>query len=129
MDNKTLLYLLKGGHLSMPERIERGIWPHPPLSLNNLIEFLAKTIEEGERWFPCQWSDHNSGEPVREGGNIERQQTNRYLYRASRHHPLSPTTLAETTETVFSSSRDAAIHYLKWDMNLPGDLDGWKVVE
>jgi len=36
--------------------------------------------------------------------------------------------LAEQTEKVFSSSQDAARYYLKWDLNLPGDLDGWTVV-
>jgi len=113
----------------MPERFERGIWPHPPLALNNLIDYLANVLEEGECWFPYQWSDNRTGEPVREGGTIERQQANRYVYRATRHHPISPKTLVETTETLFSSSRDAAIHYLKWDMHLPGDLDGWKVLE
>jgi hypothetical protein len=30
---------------------------------------------------------------------------------------------------VFSNAHDAAVHYMKWDLNLPGDLDGWKVVK
>jgi hypothetical protein len=37
--------------------------------------------------------------------------------------------LAQTTERVFSNARDAARHFLKWDLLLPGDLDGWKVIE
>jgi hypothetical protein len=44
-------------------------------------------------------------------------------------HPLSPTTFNQSVETVFSSAGDAVVHYLKWDLRLPGDVDGWKVVE
>jgi hypothetical protein len=35
----------------------------------------------------------------------------------------------QTATTVFSSAEEAARFDLKWDLNLPGDLDGWKVVE
>lgn len=128
MDGETLLFLLKGGHLSMPDRIARGVWPHAPLTLDYIADYLAIVLEQGEAWFPYRWDPHHPGEFVREGGTIERQQVNRYVYRTSAHHPTSPTTVSRTAETVFSNARDAAIHYLKWDLNLPGDLDGWKVL-
>jgi hypothetical protein len=65
MEGETLTMLLRGEYINMPERIQRGIWPHPPLSFSR----------------------------------------------------------------VFSSAKDAARYFLKWDLHLPGDLDGWKVIE
>jgi len=35
--------------------------------------------------------------------------------------------LNRSIETVFANARDAAVHYMTWDLRLPGDLDGWKV--
>ena len=43
-------------------------------------------------------------------------------------HPLHPHVLADRGFSVFFSAKAAARHYLKWELNLPGDLDGWKVV-
>ena len=111
----------------MPERIERGLWPHPPLKLSDVVRHLARVLES-ERWFPREWRPASPGEPVWEGGVIERQSPSRYVYRSQRHHPVNPLTVAEQSEKVFTSAKDAAKHYLRWELNLPGDLDGWKVV-
>jgi hypothetical protein len=42
---------------------------------------------------------------------------------------MQPYKLVDSVEEAFSSAEDAARHSLKWDLHLPGDLDGWKVVE
>jgi hypothetical protein len=128
MDAETLTYLLRGGHLNVPERKARGLWPHPPLSFAEVVRHLTKVLEE-ERWFPLEWQPAAPGESIGECGVIERQSPTRYVYRVQRHHPLDPTVLAEQTEKVFRSAEAAARFYLKWDLHLPGDLDGWKVVE
>jgi len=127
MDAETLTFLLSGGRLSLSERIERGLWPHPPLILSNLVCHLACIIE-AEQWFPRPWRPAVAGEPIWEGGVIERISPRRYIYRTQHHHPLYPTLLAGQTEKVFISSNRAAAYYLKWDLNLPGDLDGWQVI-
>ena len=127
MDKQTLLFLLSGGHLKMPERIALGAWPHPPLPFENVAEFLTAELQQNDRWFPYRWEPHESGQLVREGGTIERQSACRYVYRASASHPGAPWVLHEFAETVFSNAWDAAIHYLKWGLHLPGDLDGWTV--
>jgi hypothetical protein len=129
VDNETLLVLLKGGHLSMPDRIARGLWPHAPLFFDTVANYLATVLEQGDAWFPYRWEPHRSGELVQEGGTIERQQVDRYVYRTSAHHPTSPTTLSQTEKRVFANARGAALHYLNWDLHLPGDLDGWKVLK
>jgi hypothetical protein len=128
VDNETLLFLLKGGHLSMPDRIALGAWPHAPLFYDAIANYLAAVLEEREAWFPYRWEPHRPGQLVREGGTIERQENHRYVYRSNAAHPVSPATLHRFVETVFSNARDAADHYLTWDLHLPGDFDGWKVV-
>ena len=128
MDNETLLFLLKGGHLSMPDRIARGAWPHAALSFDEVANYLAMVLEQNECWFPYRWEPHRPGQPVREGGTIERQDHHRYVYRTAAAHPVSPSTLNRFVETTFSNARDAAVQYMNWDLHLPGDLDGWKVV-
>jgi hypothetical protein len=128
VDDETLLFLLKGGHLSMPDRIARGVWPHSPLAFDVIANYLAGVLERDEEGFPYQWEPPRSGQIVREGGTIERQGSCRYVYRNIAAHPVSPTTPSRFVETAFSNSRDAAVHYLKWDLGLPGDLDGWTVV-
>ena len=128
MDEEELTTLLRGGHINMPERIARGLWPHLPLSFSEVLAHLMKLLNQ-HRWFPREWRPHREGEPVHEAGTVERRGPDRYVYRAARHHPIQPDVVAESTERVFSSAEDAARFYLRWDLNLPGDLDGWKVVE
>jgi len=70
-----------------------------------------------------------AGEVVWEGGVIERQAADRYVYRSQAHHPLSPVKLTASGERVFSNARDAAAHYLHWDLNLPGSRDGRQVAK
>jgi hypothetical protein len=128
MDEETLTILLRGGHINMPERIARGAWPHAPLTVAEVLSHLTKLIQQ-HKWFPREYEPHHEGQPVHEGGMIERQDPGRYVYRAARAHLIQPYELAQSTERIFSTADDAACHYLKWDLNLPGDLDGWKVIE
>jgi hypothetical protein len=37
--------------------------------------------------------------------------------------------VADSVACGFSSAEDAARCYLQWDLHLPGDVDGWKVIE
>lgn len=128
MHPDILTRLLRGEHISMPERIALGSWPHEPLRYRDLVEHLA-LILKNERWFPRPWEPPKQGEPVNEHAVIERQSSVRFVYRCARHHPIDPYQLAEQTEHVFWSARAAAKYYLRWELALPGDLDGWKVVE
>ena len=114
--------------MNMPERIARGIWPHPPLRFSEVLAQLTGLLNQ-HRWFPREWKLHREGEPVCEGGTVERQRPDRYMYRAARANPVQPHVLRESIERVFSSAEGAARYFLKWDMHLPGDLDGWKVIE
>src|ERR1700726_662431 len=123
MDEETLSMLLRGGHMNMPERVARGLWPHPPLRFSEVLAHLAKLLDQ-HRWFPPEWNPHREGAPVNEGGTVERLRPDRYVYCATRAHPIQPQVVAQSTERVFSNAEDAARYFLTWDMHLPGDLDG-----
>ena len=128
MDRDTMIFLLRGGHIDMPERLARGIWPHPPLHMSLLVTLITECLAN-EEWFPRRWQPAQSGQRVREGGTIHRVAPNRFIHRAQRHAATDPMILAETVETVFSTAQDAARHYLRWDLNLPGKLDSWTVLD
>jgi hypothetical protein len=128
MDDETLTTLLRGGHISMTDRVARGLWPHAPLRFSEILAHLTRLLNQ-HTWFPYEWRPHREGEPVHEGGVVEHQGLGRYVYRASRAHPIKPHLVVESAECVFSSAEEAARYFLKWDLHLPGDLDGWKVIE
>ena len=128
MNSETLTFLLRGGRLNMPERIERSLWPHPPLKYSDVVRHLAQILKS-EKWFPREWKPAVPGEPVWEGGVVERKARWLYIYRTQRHHPIDPYTFVEKSTTFFITPKAAANYYLKWDLNLPGNLDGWQVVK
>jgi hypothetical protein len=127
MDSETLTFLLRQGHLDMKTRVERGIWPHAPLKYDDVLQHLVQIIKK-ETWFPRVWESAVEGKPIYEGGVIERKSPNKYVYHSQRHQAYSPYILAEEMHKEFNSAESIAKHYLKWDLNLPGDLDGWKVI-
>jgi hypothetical protein len=127
MDAESLTHLLSGGHYSVPERVARGIWPHPPLIFEDLVEHLAAVIQT-RQWFPHELTAHKPGEFVAEGGVIERVAADRFVFHWQRGYAHDPWTVAESKKTHFESAHDVARHYLKWELHLPGDLDSWKVV-
>jgi len=126
MDDETLTFVLRGGHVSMPDRIARGLWPHPSLRFHQLARVVARLVKQ-QGAFPRAWQPHLPGHAVVEGGVIERRGPLAYVYRAQRHQATDPYRLAEVTQRRFLSALAAARHYLRWDLHLPGDLDGWRV--
>jgi hypothetical protein len=123
MDRETLKFLAAGGHMNMPERISRGLWPHPPITRKELLAAVAEAISEQE-WFPRRWEPSSPGEPVKEGGVVERQAPDRYVYRAQASKPSNPGLLHRPVEVVFRTAAEAAAWYIRWDLP-PHDLDGW----
>ena len=126
MDEATLVFLLRGGRISMEERARRGLWPHPPLRMKALAGQIAEIVRR-DGAFPHPWRGHRPGEPVDEHGVIERRGLLRYVYRVQRHYATDPFRVAEVSERRFLTARGAARHYLRRELNLPGELDGWKV--
>ena len=54
MDKETLLFLLKEGHMDMLTRIEKGLWPHPPLHLKDCVIAITRALEQ-DKYFPVPW--------------------------------------------------------------------------
>ena len=128
MDSESLDYLLRGGHYNVPDRIARGIWPHPPLKMVELIAHIMDALNRS-RWFPHEWVPRSNGELIDDVIVIEKQASDRFVVhsRSASVHDLH--TVGQQSETVFKSAEQAARYYLKWGLHLPGDLDSWKVIK
>lgn len=121
MDNDTLTYLLKGGHINVPDRIAKGIWPHPPLKYKSVLKHLANLIEDNE-WFPCDLSVGKEGVVIQNIGK-------KFICHTLNYSALGAPVVSEKKQQEFKTSKKAADFYLKWDLHLPGDLDSWKVIK
>src|ERR1700689_3249609 len=126
MDSATLTLLLRGEHLSMPDRIERGLWPHAPLEFGEVVNPLA-AILNAEKWFPFEWREAEPGRAINERPVVERREADLFICYAQRSDPSDSRRLVSRGERPFRTAEGAARWYLKWALNLPGDLDGWKV--
>ncbi len=126
MDNETLIFLLKGGHMNIPDRISRGLWPHPPIPFHTCVNAIVAYLAENE-WFPYEWHQPKPGELVDEGITIQKLSDGRFLCRAQASHPINPGLLHSASERIFKSAEDATLFYLRWHLGLTRGLDGWKV--
>ncbi len=127
MDEESLTEILSGRHFSVPERIERGLWPHAPLRLKDVIAHLSALIQT-RPWFPKAFRPARSGELVADVTAIEHQKNGEYVV----HYQRSSYSLllhGASGSHRFKEPEDAAAFFLKIEFNLPGDLDGWKVIE
>lgn len=120
MDRETLTYLLGGGHLNVPERKAKGLWPHPPLKFEDLVTHIVEALESRGH-FPRPW-DGRRGTSV-----IERRTPSSYVRRAVVESGVGREAYSEHA---YPDAREAAKDYLRWTLDLPrsGDLDGWTVV-
>ncbi|MCP4374239.1 MAG: hypothetical protein GY797_39975 [Deltaproteobacteria bacterium] len=120
MDDETLTYLLKGGHINVPDRISKGIWPHPPLKYKEVLSHLVRIIQEAE-WFPC---DLSSGKE----GVVIQNKKGKYICHSLQYSAFGAPIVSEQKQHKFKTATEAADFFLKWDLFLPGDLDSWKVI-
>lgn len=128
MDSEVIIHLLKGKHIHMQEREEMGIWPHPPLLFKNLLNELVKYLETN-KWFPHEWEERSNGQIIDNVNVIEKVNDREFVYRSRTAHPRDMTLIASRTEKTFPSATEAADHYLRNALHLPGRLDKWKVIE
>jgi hypothetical protein len=127
MPSEILTWLLEGEHFNVEERKALGPWPLETLNYHDLLEHLSKVIENRE-WFPREFEEHRSGSAVHEGICVQRKASDRFVCFAQRARADAPRVLAQKSETTFRTPREAAEFYLKWELHLPGNLDGWAVV-
>lgn len=117
--------LLRGEHIDMEERLRHGLSINEGLLYSEVLEHLARVLESVER-FPAA-PQEESGENPMEGVLIHREAQGRFRSFSAHTNPIDPTLVAHRCSRVFDSAVAAAEYYLKWELKLPGDLDGWKV--
>lgn len=128
MKRENLDKLLRGGHINMEDRISTGDWPHSPLKIDDLLLYVVEALNN-DGFFPTPWVPTPNGQSIRETGVITKESLNTYVFNAQRAQPIEPTVLAEETHRKFHTAQEAAAYYLRWELGLPGDLDGWKVID
>src|SRR4030067_3677293 len=120
MDPDTMTYLLRGGHIDMPERIRSGLWPHPPIKVKEVLNHLVGVIQK-DSWFPETIEEMGLDTPDVEGQmTIENKGNNKFVCHFADHY--------KHVKKNFGSANAAAKFYVKWALHLPGNLDGWKII-
>jgi len=127
IDDETLTFLLKHGHLDQQELLKRGIHSYQPLKYADVVNHLAKVLKN-EKWFPRYWEPEAEGDAIYEGIIVERKLPFLFICHVQHHSPMDPTLLAERKSRVFFLASSVARFYLKFDFGLPGNLDGWQVI-
>ena len=144
MPPEILTALLRREHISAEQREELGLLPLETLRYRDVVGHLAGVISRSE-WFPRPWEEHVPGESVDENVVIQNLSATRrassggagrrrwpgaprFVCHARRHAATDPRALVEEARRRFWSARRAAGFYLRFQLGLPGDLDGWKVV-
>jgi len=126
MDDESLTEILSGRHFSMVERAQRGLWPHPPLRFDDIVGRLAAVLRERD-WFPRAFTPARPGDAVADFTAVERRADGTFVVHGQRSGP-TPATIGASGAKVFATAEAAAGFFLEAEFNLPGDLDGWKVV-
>jgi hypothetical protein len=126
MPPDILTLLLRGGHLNVEERKEKGLWPNERLRYSEVLNHLSAVVEQ-EEWFPRPMPEQKPGELVYEGTVIQRVSPSRFICHSRRPSVYDLCIVAEESQKEFRKAREAAEFYLKWELNLPGRLDSWIV--
>jgi hypothetical protein len=122
----ALTRLLRGEHLTAEERASLAGSPSKGLDYSQLRDQLVAIIRT-EPWFPHALGERERGEAVDENIVIERLALGRFACHVQRATPLDPRVLAERKRRLFWTAGGAADFYLRWQLHLPGELDGLKV--
>lgn len=126
MNTGTLTEVLSDKHLSIPDRIARGACPHPPLLFADVSHFT--NIVASRRRFPKPFRAAAPGHLVAELTDVERRGPHECVVYEQRSGPSGYTVTGVALQR-FDSPTDAAAFFLCTEHRLPGDIDGWKVVE
>jgi hypothetical protein len=118
--------LLNGEHLSSENRRKLGIDSSTVLKYEDLILALASILKTTDS-FPERDGGENISCYIYEGITIRRLSPDLFVCLCQRASPSDPSVLAERCEKRFSTAEAAADFFLKWDLCLPGRLDGIEV--
>jgi hypothetical protein len=122
LPSSMICRLLAGEHLFPQEREQFGITSTTQICLDDLERFLANEINHANRFPPETKQDSLS--PLYEGIKVTKVSEDKFVCTTRRALANNPSEIAEQAETVFNNAKDAAKFFLKWELYLPGRLDG-----
>ncbi len=120
--NDILLSIINGEHISIEKRKSLAIGTNPVLKMDDFVSVLADELQKVDCYPPSQ----SCGGFLREGIVITKRE-GLFVCVSQRTSPSDPREICEKNETVFRNARDAARFYLKWELCLPGRIDGFVV--
>jgi hypothetical protein len=123
LSNDILLRILAGGHICPDERQRMGITIHTVIQYNELVRILVNELNK-TGVFPSNVDF--AVLDVREGMYIVKTDKG-YECRMHRYSPSNPKLVVEAKTIVFADIREVVNFYLKWELCLPGRLDGIEV--
>ena len=128
MNDEILLNILSGHHYNMVDRRELGVWPHTTISMCRCISVIQKSLLE-KKYFPRKYKSPTPGKNVGDVMAIEVVEEGRYILHSHIASQYNLAAISEESHVLYETAESVIREYLKWELGLPGDLDGWKVTE
>jgi hypothetical protein len=114
--------LVRTGHLNVPERLALG---SAKIYSTEVAEVVTRVLEETGS-FPENVKPWAQGQVVHEGAMLQKSSDQKIRLILQRHHPLSPTVLAEQKVTDFEEADAAVKAFIRAEW--PVTIDGIPIV-
>ncbi|MFA5337890.1 MAG: hypothetical protein WC330_06125 [Candidatus Omnitrophota bacterium] len=114
--------------MDMQVRIKKGLWPHKPLKINECVEVISEYLQSN-KCFPVSWVEKKNGMLIGDLLVIEKISEKEFVCHYRYSHPTDLLKISEEGKKRFKTAQAAIKYYLRHELYLPGDLDGWKVEE
>ena len=110
--------LVRTGHLNVPERLALG---SAKIYSTEVAEVVMRLLEDTGS-FPENVKPWAQGRVVHEGAMLQKSSDQKIRLILQRHHPLSPTVLAEQKVTDFADAQAAVEAFIRaeWSANIDG---------
>ena len=114
--------LVRTGHLNVPERLALG---SETINSTEVAEVVMRVLEDTGS-FPENVKPWAQGHVVYEGAMLQKSSDQKIRLILQRHHPLSPTALAEQKVTDFAEAQAAVKAFIRAEW--PANIDGIPIV-
>ena len=114
--------LVRTGHLNVPERLALGT---AKIYSTEVAKAVTRVLEETGS-FPENVKPWMQGHVVHEGAMLQKDSDHKIRLILQRHHPLSPTVLAEQKVTDFREAQAAVEAFIRAEW--PVTIDGIPIV-
>ena len=110
--------LVRTGHVNVPERLALG---SAKIYSTEVAEVVTRVLEETGS-FPENVKPWAHGRVVHEGAMLQKSSDQKIRLIQQRHHPLSPTVLAEQKVIDFAEAQAAVEAFIRaeWSANIDG---------